>query len=61
LYSAPAMDLKTFMSTPQKRAIWVSLKVDMPLGDYNNENIINTGANRWTIKSEIGISNRWSD
>jgi hypothetical protein len=49
------------MSIPQKRAIGVSLKVDMPLGDCNNENSINTGAKRRTIKPEIGISNRWSD
>jgi hypothetical protein len=49
------------MSIPQKRAIGVSLQVDMPLGDYNNENTINTGAKRRTIKPEIGISNRWSD
>jgi len=58
-YGAPAVDLKTFMSTPQHRVIGVSLQVNMPLGDYNNENIINTGSNRWTFKPEIGISNRW--
>jgi hypothetical protein len=58
-YGAPAMDLKTFRKTPTGRVIGASLKVDMPLGDYNNENIINTGANRWTFKPEIGISNRW--
>ena len=58
-YGAPSMDLKTFMSTPQRRVIGVSVKVDMPLGDYNNENIINTGSNRWTIKPEVGLSNRW--
>ena len=60
-YGAPAMDLKTFRKTPPGRVIGVSLKVDMPLGDYNNENIINTGSNRWTFKPEIGISNRWGE
>ncbi|MEP5766176.1 MAG: transporter [Halieaceae bacterium] len=58
-YGAPAMDLKEFRSNPTQRVIGVSLKVDAPLGDYNNENIINTGSNRWTFKPEIGISNRW--
>lgn len=58
-YGAPAVDIKTFMSTPQTRVIGMSVKVNMPLGDYNNENIINTGSNRWTIKPEIGVSNRW--
>lgn len=58
-YGAPAMDLATFRRTPPGRVIGASLKVSAPLGDYNNENIINTGANRWTFKPEIGISNRW--
>ena len=58
-YGAPAMDMKTFRANPAQRVIGVSLKVDMPYGDYNNENIINTGSNRWTFKPEIGISNRW--
>jgi len=58
-YGAPALDMKAFRSQPPGRVIGASLKVDMPLGDYNNENIINTGSNRWTFKPEIGISNRW--
>jgi hypothetical protein len=58
-YGAPALDMKQFRSSQTQRVIGVSLKVNMPLGDYNNENIINTGSNRWTFKPEIGISNRW--
>jgi len=58
-YGAPSMDMQTFRNTPQSRVIGMSLQVNMPLGDYNNENLINTGSNRWTIKPEIGISNRW--
>ena len=57
-YGAPAMDLKTFRSTQQRRVIGASLQVSMPLGDYSNENIINTGSNRWTFKPETGVSNR---
>ena len=62
-YGAPAMDLREFKVTPISRVIGVSLAVSPPLGDYNNENEINTGSNRWTVKPEIGISNRhgnWS-
>jgi hypothetical protein len=58
-YGAPAMDMKEFRSNPTGRVIGVSLRVDMPLGDYNNENLINSGSNRWTFKPEIGISNDW--
>jgi len=58
-YGAPAMDMQQFRSNPSRRVIGASLRVDMPLGDYNNENLINTGSNRWTFKPEIGISNSW--
>lgn len=58
-YGAPAMDMKEFRSNPTGRVIGVSLRVDMPLGDYNHENLINSGSNRWTFKPEIGISNDW--
>jgi len=60
-YGAPAMTLAQFKIVPVSRVIGVSLAVSPPLGDYNNENLINTGANRWTFKPEIGISNRRGD
>lgn len=58
-YSAPALDMKQFRASQTGRVMGVSLKVNMPLGDYNKENIITTGGNHWTLKPEIGISNRW--
>jgi len=62
-YGAPAMNLAEFKATPISRVIGVSLAVSPPLGDYNEENLINSGSNRWTFKPDIGISNRhgnWS-
>jgi hypothetical protein len=58
-YGAPALDQGEFMQTPPGRVIGASLRVRAPLGQYNNENLINHGANRWELKPEIGISNRW--
>jgi len=58
-YGAPSMDMNAFRSNPSRRVIGASLTVAAPWGDYNNENVINTGSNRWTFKPEIGISNRW--
>ena len=60
-YGAPAMDLAQFKVTPVSRVIGVSLAVSPPLGDYNNENLINHGANRWEFKPELGMSNRWGN
>jgi hypothetical protein len=62
-YGAPAMTLREFRATAVSRVIGASLAISPPLGDYNNENLINSGSNRWTVKPEIGISNRhgnWS-
>ena len=60
-YGAPAMDLKTFLKNPPGLVMGGSLKVRAPLGQYNNENLINHGANRWEFKPELGISNRWGN
>ena len=62
-HGARSMDMREFLATETGRVIGVSLAVSPPLGDYNNENLINTGAHRWTFRPEIGISNRhgnWS-
>ena len=58
-YGAPSMTLEEFRKNPPKRVIGASLKIRAPWGDYNNENLINAGANRWSFKPEIGISNQW--
>ena len=58
-YGAPAMDAEQFRRTPQGRVAGASLRVRAPWGEYNNENLINHGANRWEFKPEIGISNRY--
>ena len=58
-YGAPAMNMEEFRKNPPGRVIGASLKVRAPLGDYNNDNLINSSANRWSFKPEIGISNEW--
>lgn len=61
-YGAPALNLQEFRSYKQDTIIGFSLKVTPPLGQYEKQKIINIGTNRWSIKSELGISkaiNRW--
>ena len=60
-YGAPAMELAEFMKTPVGFVMGGSLRVRPPLGQYNNENLINHGANRWEFKPEFGMSNRWGN
>jgi hypothetical protein len=41
----------------EKRTTWgASLTVAAPTGEYDPNLLINIGANRWSIKSEIGVS-----
>ena len=55
----PAMDLEEFRKWRQKSIIGVSLKVLPPTGQYDPSKLINYGTNRWALKPEIGLSERW--
>jgi hypothetical protein len=37
----------------------MSLKVIAPTGQYDPTKLINLGSNRWSIKPELGVSQRW--
>jgi hypothetical protein len=56
LYGAPALSLEDFLSYEQDLIIGASLAVTPPLGQYESDKLVNIGANRWSIKPEIGIS-----
>jgi hypothetical protein len=56
LYGAPALKLEDFLRWEQDLIVGVSLRVIAPLGQYNDEKIVNIGTNRWSFKPEIGVS-----
>ncbi|MCP4901262.1 MAG: transporter [bacterium] len=65
LLGAPAMDVSGFQalrSNPHP-ILGVSLKVQAPTGHYNPNRLINTGANRWSVKAEMGtvipLNSKW--
>lgn len=61
-YGAPALELEEYMSWTPGLVMGTSLQVGIPVGDYNPDNLINTGANRWMVRPGIGMSysiNRW--
>ncbi len=63
LYGAPALSLKQFKEYEQDVIIGASLQVSVPWGQYDSSRLINIGANRWSIKPELGISKalgRWT-
>ena len=62
LLGAPALSPREFSRYRQKTIVAASLQVAAPLGQYDAERLINLGANRWSFRPEIGVSNargRW--
>lgn len=59
LYGAPAMTREEFADYRQDLIVGVSLLVSVPLGQYDDDKLLNVGANRWSFKPEVGVSKAW--
>lgn len=55
---APALSPREFASYRQNWILGVSLELTAPLGEYDPNFLVNLGANRWSIKPELGVSKR---
>ena len=55
-YGAPALSLKEFAAYEQDLIVGASLQVSAPLGQYDDDKLVNIGTNRWSIKPELGLS-----
>jgi len=63
LYGAPAMTPREFATYRPGTVVGVSATVGVPTGQYDPALFINIGANRWSFKSEVGVSRtegRWT-
>ena len=59
---APALNLKDFSQWQAGLVVGTSVQLGIPLGDYDSDKLINTGANRWMLRPSIGLSykaKRW--
>jgi len=56
LYGAPALSLEQFKNYQQDLIIGASLAASIPWGKYQDNQLINVGANRWFIQPGIGAS-----
>jgi hypothetical protein len=56
LYGAPALSLDQFKDYQQDLIVGVSLAASVPWGKYDDNQLINVGANRWFIQPGLGIS-----
>lgn len=59
LYGAPPLSGKAFMQYKQQHpvvtTIGVAVAVTLPLGDYNDQKLINLGGNRLVVRPQIGV------
>ncbi len=56
LVGGPALDRKEFAKYQQKRNLGVTVVLVAPTGQYDPVKLINIGANRWALKTELGFS-----
>jgi hypothetical protein len=61
LYGAPALTLEEFQSYQPDWIIGASVRLGVPLGQYDSDKLLNIGAHRWSVKPEIGVSKTWGD
>jgi len=55
-YGAPALSLEEFADYQQDLTIGASVQVGVPLGQYDEDRLVNLGNNRWSVKSNLGLS-----
>lgn len=63
LHGAPAMSVQEFRGYRQDWVVGASVQVAVPIGQYDDERLLNLGSNRWSVKPEIGVSKavgRWT-
>ncbi len=55
-FGAPALSLQEYASYRQDLIVGASVQVTVPMGQYDDSKLLNLGNNRWSLKSELGIS-----
>ena len=58
-YGAPALPVADFATYQQDVLIGASIQVSAPVGQYDQDKLVNLGNNRWWAKPDIGISKAW--
>jgi hypothetical protein len=56
---SPALSVQEFANYQQNLIVGASVQVSAPLGQYDEDRLVNLGNNRWFIKPDIGISKAW--
>lgn len=57
-FGAPAMKATDFVNWKQNVVVGTSLQITAPIGTYNQDRLLNAGANRWVFRPGIGMSQK---
>lgn len=55
---APALEMPRFLTYRQGTVVGASLRVTVPVGQYDLDRLVNLGSNRWTFATRVGVSQR---
>jgi len=56
---APAISKEKFKDFDPKTIVGMTMRITLPLGEYDSSKIINLGSNRWVFSPQIGVWHRW--
>jgi len=63
LVGAPVLEPSEFSSYEQEMVVGLGFNLVAPTGQYDSSKLINLGSNRWSFRSELGLSkafNKWT-
>jgi hypothetical protein len=58
---APALTVDEFSQYKPARVFGAGLRLSIPVGDYDSQELLNLGSNRWSLRGELSASHTWDD
>lgn len=59
LVGSPALSGKDFAKFEVDTIVGAAVEVRIPLGEYQPDKLINLGSNRWVVRPQLGVTQRW--
>ena len=60
LLGSPAQSMADFSRYAVNTIVGVALEVTLPLGEYEQDKLINLGRNRWAFRPQLGVVHNWN-
>ena len=59
LLGSPAQSMAEFRQYKVNTIVGAALEVTVPLGEYDQDRLINLGGNRWIFRPQLGVVHNW--